>query len=128
MDFKPQLQKPKTSFRCSNNEFKDSDIIVDPDYVVNEGQNTVVKIVVNQPGKNTPVSANVVTDALHKIFQDDNRTAITNLQLAIFNTPNISNSDRENALRVRLFNIQASQVSITVLRFVNMNSFLGCLI
>ena len=95
---------------------------------MNQGQNTVVKIVVNEPRKNTPVSANVVTDALHQIFQDDNTTAITNLQLAIFSTPNISTSDRENALRVRLFNIRASQVSITVLRFVNMNSFLGCLI
>ena len=95
---------------------------------MNEGQNTVVIIVVNEPGKITPVSANVVTDALHQIFQDDNRTAITNLQLAIFNTPSISNSDRQNALRVRLFNIQARQVSITALRFVNINSFLGCLI
>lgn len=95
---------------------------------MNEAQNTVVKIVVNEPGENNAVSANVVTDALHQAFQDDNTTAITNLQLAIFNTPNISNSDRENALRVRLFNTQASQVSITLLRLVNMNSFLGCLI
>ena len=79
------------------------------------GQNTKIYVVVNEPGENNAVPKNIVEDALYETLQEDNRTAITNLPLAIVNTPTISNTERENALRVRLHSTLANEVSVTLI-------------
>ena len=104
-----------TSIFYSDNEFKDTDVIVDSDSVMGQGQNTIVNIIVNEPGENNPVPFNIVEDALHQTIQEDSSTAITNLQLAIVNAPMFSDAERENALRVRLHNARADEVSMTLL-------------
>ena len=73
-------------------------------------------VVVNEPGENNAVLKNIVEDALYQTLQDDNRTTITNLQLAIVNAPVISDIERENALRVRLHDTQADEVSMTLIK------------
>ena len=78
-------------------------------------QNTKIYVVVNEPGENNAVPKNIVEDALYETLQEDNRTAITNLQLAIVNTRTISNTERENALRVRLHNTLANEVSMILI-------------
>ena len=80
-----------------------------------EGQNTIVNIIVNEPGENNPVPSNIVEDALHQTIQEDSATAITNLQLSIVNAPMVSDTERENALRVRLHNARADEVSMTLI-------------
>ena len=76
------------------------------------GENTVFSIVVTEPGENTPIGADIVEDALYQSTQDNMRTDETSLQLAIVNTPIISPTERENALRVRLHNTLTTEVSI----------------
>ena len=78
------------------------------------GRNTMLYVVVNEPGENNAVLKNIVEDALYQTLQDDNRTTITNLQLAIVNAPVILDIERENALRVRLLDTQANEVSMTL--------------
>ena len=110
-----QGSNPTSIFLCSDNEFKDTDVIVDSDSVMGQGQNTIVNIIVNEPGENNPVPSNIVEDALHQTIQEDSSTAITNLQLAIVNAPMFSDAERENALRVRLHNARADEVSMTLI-------------
>ena len=100
---------------CRGNEFQDTDIIVDPESVIGAGQNTMIYVIVNEPGENSAVSKNIVEDALRETLQEDNRTAITNLQLEIVNASTISDPERENVLRVRLHNTQANEVSMTLI-------------
>ena len=81
----------------------------------------MIYVIVNEPGENSAVSKNIVEDALRETLQEDNRTAITNLQLAIVNASTISDPERENVLRVRLHNTQVNEVSMTLIakhRFV----------
>lgn len=78
------------------------------------GQDTVISVVVNEPGKNNAVSKIIVEDALYQTIQENNRTTITNLQLAIVNALTISDTERENSLRVRLHDTQAADVSISL--------------
>ena len=73
---------------------------------------TVFDVVVNEPGGNTPINATIIEDALYQSIQDDNTTDGTNLQLALVNVPEVSDTERANALRVRLLNTQASEVSM----------------
>ena len=75
----------------------------------------MIYVVVNEPGENNAVPKNIVEDALYETLQEDNRTAITNLQLAIVNAPTILDIERENALRVRLHDTLANEVSITLI-------------
>ena len=75
----------------------------------------MIYVIVNEPGENSAVSKNIVEDALRETLQEDNRTAITNLQLAIVNASTISDPERENVLRVRLHNTQANEVSMTLI-------------
>ena len=75
----------------------------------------MIYVVVNERGENNAVPKNIVEDALYETLQENNRTAITNLQLAIVNAPTISDIERENALRVRLHDTQADEVSITLI-------------
>ena len=96
-------------------EFQNTDIIVDPESVMGANQSTKIYVVVNEPGEKNAVPKNIVEDALYETLQENNRTAITNLQLAIVNVPTISNTERENALRVRLHNTQANEVSMTLM-------------
>ena len=117
MEFFPTIfqgSNPTSIFLSSNNKFEDTDVIVDSDSVMGQGQNTIVNIVVNEPGKNNPVPSNIVEDALHQTIQEDSSTAITNLQLSIVNAPMFSDAERENALRVRLHNARADEVSMTL--------------
>ena len=76
------------------------------------GEDTMFNVVVNEPGGNTPINATIIEDALYQSIQDDNTTDGTNLQLALVNVPEVLDTERENALRVRLFNIQANEVSM----------------
>ena len=76
------------------------------------GEDTVFDVVVNEPGGSTPINATIIEDALYQSIQDDNATDGTNLQLALVNVPEVLNTERANALRVRLFNIQANEVSM----------------
>ncbi len=74
------------------------------------GDNTEFKVVVNQPGDNNPVPANIVEDALYQSLQDDNTTTLSNLHLALVN---VSITPNENAIQVRLENTQATEVSFS---------------
>ena len=74
----------------------------------------MIYVIVNEPGENSAVPKDIVEDALRETLQEDNRTAITNLQLAIVNASTISDPERENVLRVRLHNTQANEVSMTL--------------
>ena len=78
------------------------------------GQDTVISVVINEPGKNNAVSKIIVEDALYQTIQENNRTTITNLQLAIVNVLTISETERENSLRVRLHDTQAADVSTSL--------------
>ena len=75
----------------------------------------MIYVIVNEPGENSAVPKDIVEDALRETLQEDNRTAITNLQLAIVNVSTISDPELENVLRVRLHNTQASEVSMTLI-------------
>ncbi|CAB4043791.1 Hypothetical predicted protein, partial [Paramuricea clavata] len=46
------------------------------------GSNTVVSIVVNEPGEATPISANIVEDVLYQSLQEDSATTVSDLDLA----------------------------------------------
>ena len=80
-----------------------------------DGGNTAFNITVTEPGQNTPIAANIVEDALYQSIQDNGRTDETGLQLGIVNTPIISPTERENALRVRLRDTLTTEVSILFL-------------
>ena len=96
----------------SNNKFTDTDVIVQSDSLMEAGPNTVVNVIVNEPGQNNAVPGNVVEDALHRTIQEDNSTVLTNLTLAIANRPNVSVAERENALSVILPNTTVNEVSV----------------
>jgi hypothetical protein len=74
------------------------------------GINTVLGVVVNQPGTVTPVESSVVGDALHQTIQEDSRTEISNLTLGVVNVPTVSDNQRDNAISVRLTGTQPSEV------------------
>ena len=95
-----------------NNQFTDADVIVQSDSLMEAGSNTMVNIIVNEPGQNNAVPGNVVEDALHQTIQEDNSTVLTNLALAIVNTPTVSVAERENALSVILPNTTVNEVSV----------------
>ncbi|CAB3980486.1 Hypothetical predicted protein [Paramuricea clavata] len=73
------------------------------------GDNTVLGVVVSQPGTDTPVEGNVVKDALHQTIQEDGQTQISNLTLGIVNVPTVSDNQRDNAISVRLTGSQRSE-------------------
>lgn len=75
-------------------------------------EDTVFFITVNEPGGNVAIAANIIQDALYQSIKEDNTTDATNLQLAIVNAPIISNTERQNALRIRLHNTLVNEVSI----------------
>ena len=74
-------------------------------------QNTVLNIIVTEPGENISIPANIVEDALYQSIQDNDTTVLTEIRLAIVNIPDVSRIDRENALSVRLPNTLANEVS-----------------
>jgi hypothetical protein len=74
------------------------------------GDATMLNVVVNEPGQSTPVSGDIVEEALYQSLQDDSTTTVTNLRLAVVNTPTVSNTQRENAITVRLKNTVANEV------------------
>ena len=96
----------------SNNQFTDTDVIVQPDSLTVAGSNTLVNIIVNEPGKNNAVPDNIVEDALYQTLKEDNKTVLTNLTLAILNTPIVSVAEQENALSVLLLNTAVNEVSV----------------
>ena len=96
----------------SNNQFTDTDVIVQPDSLREAGRNTVVNIIVNEPGQNNAVADNIVEDALYQTLQEDNKTVLTNLTLAIVNAPIVSVAEQENALSVLLPNTAVNEVSV----------------
>jgi hypothetical protein len=76
------------------------------------GNDTVINVVVNEPGENNPVPANIVEEAMRESIETDNTSLITGLQLALGNTPEVvTTNQRSNAVSVRLPNTQASEVS-----------------
>ena len=96
----------------SNNQFTDTDVIVQSDSLMEAELNTMVNVIVNQPGQNKAIPRNVVEDALHQTIQEDNSTVLTNLALVIVNTPIVSVAERENALSVILPNTMVNEVSV----------------
>jgi hypothetical protein len=85
--------------------------MVDGSSVMDAGSsNTVVGIVVNQPGTVTPVESSVVGDALHQTLQEDGQTQISNLTLGVVNAPTVSDNQRDNAISVGLTGTQPSEV------------------
>ena len=96
-------------FFCSD-EFSENDVIVN-NSVMAVGGNTVLSIVVNEPGEDNPVPKNIVQDAMYQSIQEDATTKITGLRLALVNEPEVSNVQRANAINVSLTNTQGSEVS-----------------
>ena len=94
---------------CSD-EFSGNDVIVN-NSVVEVGGNTVLSIVVNEPGEDNPVPKNIVQDAMYQSIQEDATTNITSLQLALVNEPEVSIIQRANAINVSLTNTRVNQVS-----------------
>ena len=91
-----------------NERFSDSDITVNS--VKKAGENTTnASVVVNEPGEENPVPADIVREALYESIQEDDTTNITGLQLALFMEPVVSNIQRANAINVSLINTHASQ-------------------
>ena len=101
---------------CSNNQFTYADIIVQPDSLTEAGPNTVINIIVNEPGQNNAVSDNIVEDALYQTLQEDDKTVLTNLTLAIVNVPTVSVAEQENALSVALPNTAVNEVGVNLTR------------
>ena len=108
----------------SNNKFKDSDVIVQSDSLMEAGSNTVVNVIVNEPGQNKAVPDNIVENALYQSLQEDDKTVLTNLTLAIVNATNVSVAERENALSVRLPNTTVNEVSVE--NITNFLKFVSC--
>ena len=96
----------------SNNQFTYADVIVQSDSLTEAGPNTVVNIIVNEPGQNNAVPDNIVEDALYQTLKEDNKTVLTILTLAIVNAPNVSVVELENALSVLLPNTTVNEVSV----------------
>ena len=106
----------------SNNQFTDTDVIVQPDSRTEAGPNTVVRIIVNEPGQNNAVADSIVEDALYQTLQVDNKTVLTNLTLAIVNAPAVSVAEQENALSVLLPNTAVNEVSVENITEIIWNS------
>ena len=105
------LQNIPSKFFPYSDQFSQNDVMVDGSSVMDAGSsNTVVGIVVNQPGTVTPVESSVVEDALHQTIQEDGQTQITNLTLGVVNAPTVSDNQRDNAISVRLTGTQPSKV------------------
>ena len=106
----------------SNNQFTYADVIVQPDSLTEAGPNTVVNIIVNEPGQNNAVPYNIVEDALYQTLQLDNKTVLTNLTLAIVNAHIVFVAEQENALRVILPNTAVNEVSVKNITEIILNS------
>ena len=105
------LQNISSTFFPYSDQFSRNDVMVDGSSVMDAGSsNTVVGIVVNQPGTVIPVESSVVEDALHQTIQEDGQTQITNLTLGVVNAPTVSDNQRDNAISVRLTGTQPSKV------------------
>jgi hypothetical protein len=103
-------------FLLYSNEFSENDVIADSSSVVGAGNDTVMSVVVNEPGTSTPVKNNIVEDALINTIQEDPNSEISNLTLGVVNVPTVSDEQSNNAISVRLTGTQASEV-----RFVYMS-------
>jgi hypothetical protein len=105
------LQNISPNIFLFSDQFSQIDVMVDGSSVMDAGRsNTVVGIVVNQPGTVTPVESSVVEDALHQTIQEDGQTQITNLTIGVVNAPTVSDNQRDNAISVRLTGTQPSKV------------------
>ena len=85
-------------------------MVVDSSTIMTYGNDTVVKLVINQPGTDTPVSGQIVEDALRHSLEDDAASTISNLHLAIVNETIVSKSQRDNAVSVLLQNTMVDEV------------------
>lgn len=72
----------------------------------------MVGVVVNEGGNGTHVQRNIVEVALIQAFQTDSRSEISNLNLGVASAPNVSETQRNNAIDVVLTDTKVSQVSI----------------
>ena len=86
-------------------------MIVATGSVMTAGNDTVVSVVVTEPGNDKPISADIVKDGLFHSIQDDQLSTISNLHLALINVPMVSKTQRDNAISVRLQNTGPSEVS-----------------
>ena len=73
--------------------------------------NILAYLVVNEPGTSSPISANFVKEALILTIREDNQTTVTKSYFALVNVSINSEEQLDNAISVRLENMQASQVS-----------------
>jgi hypothetical protein len=60
------LQNISPKIFLFSDQFSQTDVLVDGSSVMDAGSNTVLRVVVNQPGTVTPIESNVVEDALHQ--------------------------------------------------------------
>ena len=82
----------------------------------------MVNIIVSEPGQNNAVPYKIVEDGLYHTLQENDKTILTNLTLAIVNIPIVSVAERENALSVLLPNTSVNEVSVQNITEIILNS------
>ena len=87
------------------------DVVVDSGTLARCGNGTKVKLAVNEPRTDIPVSGHIVEDALRHSLEEDAVSTISNLQLAVVNETMISETQRDNAVFVRLLSTRIDQAS-----------------
>ena len=99
--------------------FSRNDVLTDTGNITGVGNSTVVGVVVMKPGQNTSVEGDVVAEALEKTLQDDPRSNISGLALALVNTPTVSDDQLDEIVRVRLPGTNTSEVRFVLVCFIS---------
>ena len=97
-------------FRRNQTRFSPDDVNVITNSIASAGNNTELNISVTYPGQATPVSTNVVQDALRQSFQQDNTSNVLNLRLGVVDIPAPTTNQNGNAVEILLINFSPSQV------------------
>ena len=74
------------------------------------GSNTVLGVVVNEPGTNKPLQNSIVEDGLDKTIEENAQSEISSLTLGVVNVPTVSQEQRDDAVNISLTGFQASSV------------------
>lgn len=93
-----------------SSEFTQNDVLTDANSVTGAGNGTVVGVVVNNPGGNSPVENDVVEEALHQTLQENPNSTISGLTFGIVNTPTVSDEQSGETISIRLPGTSASEV------------------
>ena len=84
---------------------------MDSGTLTTNGNNTEFDLAATEPGTNIPISSEIVEDALRHSLQEGATTSISNLNLVVVNKIIVSETQRENAVSVRLQNTMVDEVS-----------------